>query len=648
MVCEKNAGLDFFSLYKVNCLFGDAVMLGFRQWLFNEVSDRVMKELEQWSRQNQGQLPFSDLFASMSRNKGLRQLVPLQGANKDTAVPQSILDKLQELGMEIDYQKGLVQDMDGRSYRLGKYILGKTYEENPNEKNAKRKYLFSEEQRQWWVKSGNPVGVLEFVARQNRYMVVISRSPVDVVRMSDHDGWTSCHGQGGSYFQCAISDAKGAGGIAYVVRREDLRGVNLQDPEIFVDPDRGVMGIKPIARLRLRQLVHKEAGYDLAVPEERVYGAEVPGFLETVRKWALEQQEEKLGGRRPRLAEFILKGGSYQDTKASRLLNHLFGDDLDRGDVEHEEGGDIFAQYEREVEEITAEYRDYFKHSSFHAEVEDSEGNPYVYYRGWLKLDFPEGLEITSPDDMKKRREIMKWAGENLYGSVEDYQIKGNSIIFDIVDSSGNMDPDSFRGFIEDELTENEKRVDEYVHDLYRLLVSLRLIKSTKAYDVHGDISRLGEEERHFQHFELYDHEENHIELGMAEGILVDSLLDDEISRRGILRGEFGSMFQKRLMVELNKWADQYHAALLRQGRFDYASDVKRPFRKEFSLVPNIRFSDAGGREKNIYFEMELDIGILSTDRDVEELFEFLHFLDKNYERFVELVKYLYVQLKGR
>jgi hypothetical protein len=631
LVCGKNAGLDFFSLYKVNCLFGDAFMFGFRQWLLNEVSDRVMKELEQWSRQNQGQLPFSDLFASISRNKGLRQVVPLQGANRETAVPQSILDKLQELGMEIDYQKGLAEDSNGRSYRLGKYILGKNSS-------------FTDEHRQWWVKSGNPVGVLEFVARQNRYMVVISRSPVDVVRMSDHDGWTSCHGQGGSYFQCAISDAKGAGGIAYVVRRDDLRGVNLQDPEIFVDPDRGVRGIKPIARLRLRQLMHKEAGYDLAVPEERVYGAKVPGFLETVRKWALEQQEEKLDGRRPRLAEFILKGGGYQDTKASRLLNHLFGDDLDRGDVEHEEGGDIFAQYEREVEEISEEYRNFFKHVFFHATVEDSEGNPYVYYRGWLRLEFPEGLEITLPDDMKKRREIMKWAGDNLYGSVEDYEIKGNSITFDIADSSGNMDPDGFRGFIEDELTENEKGVEKYVHDLYRLLVDLRLVKSTKAYDVHGDISRLGEEERHFQNFDLNDQEEQHIELNLREGILVDQMTQEEISRN--LPYPYAEKLQSRLMVEINKWADQYHAALLRQGRMEFASRVERPFKKEFSLVPEVRLTNAGGMVKNIYFQMDLNINIMSADRDVEELFEFLHFLDKNYEGFVKLVKYVYNNLK--
>lgn len=606
--------------------------LEFKDWFINEVSKSVINQLEKWSRENWNKLPFNNLFPSEGDDAVLRRVIKLDNKNKDTVIPQSILDKLEELNMRIDYERGLVTDSNGRSYRLGKYLLGKN---SP----------FSEEQRQWWVKSGEPLTSLRFLDEHNRYVIVLSRSPVDVVRMSDHDGWTSCHAEDESYFQCAVADAKGAGGIAYVVEREDLRGVNLQEPEIFVDPDRGVGGIKPLGRVRLRQLVHKEDGYDLAVPEERTYGTIAPGFLETVRKWALEQQQDVLGGSRPRVGEFILKGGSYQDTKASRLLNHLFGDDLDRGDVEHEEGGDVFSQYEQEVDEIKEEYRNHFKHSSFHAEVEDSEGHPYVWYMGWIRFEFPDNLEIKEPTDYSQRKEVMKWARNELWSTVEDFKIEGNSVIFDLRDSDSDMTPDGFRSFLDGSLSDDDKRVEELTVSLYHHLVKLRLIGRTKAYDIHSDISRMGDES-HFQHFELNDQDEQHIELSLRDGILVDEMTQEEISRN--LPYSYAERLQTRLMVEINKWADQYHAALMRQGRFDYASEVKRPFRKEFNLVPEVKLTNAGGMVKNIYFQMDLNINIMSVDSDVDELFEFLHFLDKNYERFVELVKYVYDSLKVR
>jgi hypothetical protein len=54
------------------------------------------------------------------------------------------------------------------------------------------------------------------------YVTILSRHPVDVVRMSDMEGIRSCHSRGGGYFQCAVAESRGHGPIAYLVPREQF------------------------------------------------------------------------------------------------------------------------------------------------------------------------------------------------------------------------------------------------------------------------------------------------------------------------------------------------------------------------------------------------------------------------------------------
>ena len=56
----------------------------------------------------------------------------------------------------------------------------------------------------------------ELDAEQEIYSVIVSRHPVDVLRMSDFADMSSCHSVGGAYYQCAISEARNQGMIAYV------------------------------------------------------------------------------------------------------------------------------------------------------------------------------------------------------------------------------------------------------------------------------------------------------------------------------------------------------------------------------------------------------------------------------------------------
>jgi hypothetical protein len=53
--------------------------------------------------------------------------------------------------------------------------------------------------------------------------VILSRSPVDIVRMSDVSGIDSCHGKGGRFYHCALDEAKqDAGFVGFLVKPEQL------------------------------------------------------------------------------------------------------------------------------------------------------------------------------------------------------------------------------------------------------------------------------------------------------------------------------------------------------------------------------------------------------------------------------------------
>ena len=59
--------------------------------------------------------------------------------------------------------------------------------------------------------------------KPSEMLAVISRHPLDVLRMSDISDITSCHSEGASHYNCAIAEAKGHGLIAYMVTPEDYK-----------------------------------------------------------------------------------------------------------------------------------------------------------------------------------------------------------------------------------------------------------------------------------------------------------------------------------------------------------------------------------------------------------------------------------------
>ena len=197
------------------------------------------------------------------------------------------------------------------------------------------------------------------------YSILITRHPMDVLRMSDFEDIQSCHspksrGGAGDYYKCAVAEAHGHGALAYVVNTNDLEeefgtrdiaAINnssafQENQDVFYDELRDAGGeIEPVARIRMRQVRYFEnvnpkrddEGVELAVPEQRVYGQDIPGFRKTLTNWLVGVQKANAeAAAKPNpspdqpdqlLVNFkrmVKYGGSYEDNAAGDLIMSLF------------------------------------------------------------------------------------------------------------------------------------------------------------------------------------------------------------------------------------------------------------------------------------------------------------------------------------
>jgi len=281
----------------------------------------------------------------------------------------------------------------------------------------------------------------------DKYSIIITRHPIDVLRMSDFEKITSCHSppsrSGGTneYYKCAVAEAQGHGALAYVVETEDLlyktntsniesAEQEIQEGEIFADDNRdGGAGfdIEPISRARLRQMRYYDTdtpkrwddGTELAVPEERIYGVGIPGLSNRVREWARKNQEEALknmpstgdDGEDVNLDRFFIFGGSYEDTSGAEgresLLSKLAMIETEamtgniRQNRETEDALDanaisgLFGRYTAEVERIETEWNQRYAAAGVSASVED-DGVGGVYIEAEARITFTYDLDEFS------------------------------------------------------------------------------------------------------------------------------------------------------------------------------------------------------------------------------------------------------------
>jgi hypothetical protein len=200
----------------------------------------------------------------------------------------------------------------------------------------------------YWLNNAKKIKEEVAGLESDKYSIIVTRHPIDVMRMSDFEKITSCHtpgsrGGGGEYYKCAVAEAQGHGALVYAVETEDLLSAtntsNLESAEqelndaeeIFGDDKRYAetdMDIIPVGRTRLRQFrffdwekfdAGEDKGTELAVPEKATYGKPPVGLVNRITRWAREKQEEVISnlprsGGRVDLDNFRIYGGSYEDT----------------------------------------------------------------------------------------------------------------------------------------------------------------------------------------------------------------------------------------------------------------------------------------------------------------------------------------------
>jgi len=162
-------------------------------------------------------------------------------------------------------------------------------------------------------------------------VVIFSRHPIDVVRMSDFDLLSySCHAQGGAYFRCAVEEARRSamgGGVLFMVSKDKFDkafpdGVMPQTGDLFDDSQRrttGKLNAQATSRLRVRRVVDGDTGVEYAVPDKKIYGNMVEAFRKETFQYFANSQKQKFidpETNQPILSDptmLMRYGGEYED-----------------------------------------------------------------------------------------------------------------------------------------------------------------------------------------------------------------------------------------------------------------------------------------------------------------------------------------------
>ena len=322
---------------------------------------------------------------------------------------------------------------------------------------------------EYWMKNAEYIKDNIKNLENDQYSIILTRHPVDVMRMSDFEKITSCHtppsrdGSRQEYYKCAVAEAQGHGAIAYVVETEELLSAtntgNIESAEqeleeydeIFIEQNRYLHGtnldLDPVSRTRLRQFkffdwekydAGEDQGTEVAVPEKSVYGVRIPGLVGTVTNWVREKQKDvianlpKSGGKID-LDDFRIYGGSYEDTQGyggrKELLANLtdlpmeeFTGQVEQ-DIETEQEmppewvGDVEEMLKRECGKVREKWNSGMYANcevDFYVRDESYEGDYVVYPEGKIMLTW-ELDEWNQLPNVSEGRYIADYLNEYYY-----------------------------------------------------------------------------------------------------------------------------------------------------------------------------------------------------------------------------------------
>jgi len=280
--------------------------------------------------------------------------------NKDTIRRLPIL-------LTTDEYRKLYRFLDAQSYWTN---MERPYDRSTFIQRLESYYSFNLSQMKTFKKEHLDTNFQDLVTNidkyYNKYYIIYSRHPIDILRMSDHEAIKSCHdlpsnygkknryydeefptgftkhGKWVEYSVCALAEALGNGMIAYAVPAEQFVEFpptqesldNEADAEIFYDDKRGVGHLEPTSRIRIKHVSYQPTEKDepmrIAVPETQGYPVTIPNFGSKVLNKMASLQKNKIkeiidtNNRSMDLKNFTRYGGEQQDNSVSSLIPKLF------------------------------------------------------------------------------------------------------------------------------------------------------------------------------------------------------------------------------------------------------------------------------------------------------------------------------------
>ena len=362
--------------------------------ILGEMRDQYIDEVE--ADRSPNQLPFNDIFSGQ-----IRMLLSFG----DSEIFNDMVQDLKQIKnySHFDPKDGTVvkkikiPEEHGGGEKETKMSLGKAIHMIGIPEEKKKKYLdffatYKDE--------------LENLSEKGSYVIILSRSPIDILRMSDHRSWSSCHSQDGSEFGSAIGEGLDGGAVAYVIPSPEykkfvLDGGDLQSEEVFADRERSVSGMVPVARLRIFRFYDESDKTNLAIPDDSTYGRHIPDFFQTVRKFFFEKQNLDFDDIYQKFSngEIVRYGGRYEDTNDISKFNDFFQtkEFSKLRNLEYKgKTVDKRAEMEEEIDNILDGYS--FTNMKVSGEVYDSDGEPY--FSGYATAEFSlKGLVLNENED---------------------------------------------------------------------------------------------------------------------------------------------------------------------------------------------------------------------------------------------------------
>lgn len=654
--------------------------------LKNEVSQHHLDHIEEkLSELEPSDLPLNDLFKGKYRttipfdNSNLSRLKSLIQSRYNTKDFPGLID------YEIDWIKGQIIAKYKNPNAGKSFIDKKTRKETIVPEYGQKKINIAkflkntdEEMLNWWSSfmdntAISPEDRKSMAEEVGKYSILISRHPIDILRMSDFS-WHSCHGPGESYFRCAKQESVDGGGIAYLVNTDDLKNIDLDEEEIFSDADRGKEGLidDPKGRIRIKRYTSKfpdeKTGeeFDFAVPETRIYGTRVEEFGEKVTNWLRQEQNDLIkrnGGRTEfRIKNFVLRGGSYRDSTDASLFNNFFDDELDSGNTVHEFQGeeslvDIADQYREELDEMQDNWDQELKHCYVRWEEYDWDG-PFEYaIYGGVSIKIPSDLINEEPeeDDVTEGENSLtkRLYNHGIWGLGEEgawinLDSENLEIHLEVIDEERNIDedgrhPDDFNNYcriLKDEYDDNYDKIVAITKDW---LIENNFAHYPPARELETEIE---EGKIKLNHFHLYERDKD--EPGVVS---VQAEVKLPIKPSPILSGKGGMIWdlgQQLGKPQMANMINQIHRMFLgslasaarnydRQQWLPFMDKPPNPYIASKSGLPKINvYTDMkyriGSNSESIIINVEYELNDNASKEEIENIRNNLQIFDKNWD----------------